>query len=336
MKSILFIFLLIFVNYGNASCLDSERLTGVNLAGAEFNSGTLPGTLFKNYVYPSSSVLTYFKNKNINLIRLPIRWERIQPSAYSNLDSTNLKQITAVASYAKSNNICLLIDIHNYAKYYGIALSDYSDAEDMLYDLYTKLLTNLSDYTDYVAIGFMNEPAYVTRQYWAEISQNLVNRLRVASIQNLIFVAGGGWSGAHSWFSYSSTDPSNANLFTDFTDPLNRLVIEMHQYADSNYSGTKSDCISADKMNTFLNNVSTWASNTNHHIFLGEFGLSQDTTCLAVLSSMVQTMNAYPWTGWTYWAGGAWWSSTYVFSIQPSSAGEDKPQMGVIGSYLGK
>ncbi|HYM85665.1 MAG TPA: glycoside hydrolase family 5 protein, partial [Pseudoxanthomonas sp.] len=62
------------------------KYAGVNLAGAEFNSSKKPGTLYKDYTYPSESDYAYYASKGMNVIRLPFLWERLQPQANGALD----------------------------------------------------------------------------------------------------------------------------------------------------------------------------------------------------------------------------------------------------------
>ena len=69
------------------TCLSAARLTGVNIAGAEFNSKRLPGVIFKDYTYPKDSELAYIAAQGANVIRLPFRWERLQPEANKPLNA---------------------------------------------------------------------------------------------------------------------------------------------------------------------------------------------------------------------------------------------------------
>ncbi len=333
MKPWLAILIGLFFAQAHAACLTSERLTGVNLAGAEFNGSKLPGRMNFDFVYPSTGTLDYFAGKGVNMIRLPITWERLQPQKFAPLDSNHGAQLLALAKYAKAHDICLLIDLHNFGKFQGRPLSEYADATALMTDFWLKMAELLAAYKGHVALGLMNEPAAITRSLWADITQSVVSQLRAKEVPNLIIVAGGTWSGAHSWFSGSLDDPSNADLFSNFTDPANHTVIELHQYADSDYSGTKTDCISSDKMQQILRKVSDWGSKNNQRLFLGEFGVPAETSCLNVLQLMMNEMQSAPWVGWSYWAAGAWWGD-YPFSIQPKSSSEDKPQMLILAPYL--
>src|SRR5690554_95815 len=110
---------LLITTGASAVCLGEAPLRGVNLSGAEFNSRELPGEMFRDYTYPSADDYEYFAEKGANLIRLPIRWERIQHSLRGELDGSELAQIRKSVDLARANGQCLLLDLHNYAAWHG-------------------------------------------------------------------------------------------------------------------------------------------------------------------------------------------------------------------------
>ena len=58
----------------------------------------------------------------MNIIRLPVLWERLQHQLGENLDETEMQRIDAVVNYATSKGMKIIIDVHNYAKYYGAVI----------------------------------------------------------------------------------------------------------------------------------------------------------------------------------------------------------------------
>lgn len=320
--------LMLLSQMAQADCQVAHLAPGVNLAGAEFNASKLPGRLNFDFVYPGNADLEYFAQKGFRLIRLPITWERYQPTPYGELDATNLAQFQRVLRFAADNDMCLWLDLHNFGKYQGLSLAKTADPSAKLQDFWQRIVTAAGDRQNFLALGLMNEPAALSRTSWFWIAQKAVLALRRAEVNNLMIVSGGTWSGVHSWFSGSATDPSNASLFAAFEDPLNNMALDVHQYADSNYSGTNVDCISPSRMDGFLSKIASWATKNNKPLLMGEFGVAAQTGCLTVMASMLEQMQAAPWRGWTYWAAGPWWGS-YPFSIHPVN-GEDKPQMLVI------
>lgn len=298
-----------------ASCLDKPRLTGVNLAGAEFNTKKLPGTIFKDYTYPNSKEMAYIANQGANIIRLPFRWERLQPSLNGGFDAAELKRIQNTVTQAQANDLCVLLDVHNYAKYYSDAITA-PEMQEAFVQFWVKLAQQVNN-PDYVALGLMNEPAHIPLATWAALAKRTLAGLRESGANHLVVVGGGGWNGLHSWFS-ESNGVSNAKAFADIKDPLNRIAIEAHQYADSYYSGTALDCHPPSHFEPRFARISQWAKDNNLRLFLGEFGMAATEPCLQTLERFLQLMEGTEWLGWTYWAAGSWWGS-YAFALNTDS-----------------
>lgn len=314
-------------------CLDSGNLTGVNLAGAEFNSSRIPGVMNKDYVYPTREELVYWKGKGATAIRLPFRWERVQPALMGELDEAQIAAIKSVVDVAVELNLCLILDLHNYGTYGGQAIGSAGVPQDAFFDVWQRLAERFPD-ASHVALSLMNEPKGLTIAQWATVAQNTVLHLRNAASPHLILAGGGRWSGVHEWTKeFSGT--SNAKAFADVRDPIGRLAIEVHQYADANFSGTGTTCLAPERFDSMFAAVSDWARQTGHKLFLGEFGVPASPDCLAALDHILSlTTDRTVWQGWTYWAAGRWWGS-YPLSIEPR-AGADAPQTAVVGRYLGK
>ena len=117
-------------------------------------------------------------------------------------------------------------------------------------------------------------------------------------------------------------------------DPANNFAYEVHQYFNADWTGTKPDCQSVDIGISTLTPVTEWARQRRKRAFLGEIGVGSGRTCLAALDRVLHFMNENSdvWLGWTYWAGGTWWSKDYFTNIQPQG-GKDKPQMAVLQKH---
>ncbi|WP_225869728.1 glycoside hydrolase family 5 protein [Glaciimonas sp. PCH181] len=311
----------------NAGCLDNARMVGVNLSGAEFASEKLPGTIFKDYVYPDVADMRHFQSVGMNTFRLPFLWERIQPQLFAPLNPTELQRIVDTAAAAQSLGVCLILDVHNYGEYRGNPIGSTEVPRAALGDLWVRLSATFKDPAN-VAFGLMNEPSKLPTADWAATAQQTLNALRKNGAKNLILVPGGSWSGAHAWFAKDGAI-SNADAFRTFHDPANNYLIETHQYADANFSGTHSSCIDPARLSVIMSNITQWATSTKQRLFLGEFGVPANQQCLDALAAIVGAMKGSPvWGGWTYWAAGQWLGS-YPFSIQFDSSG-DKPQLAIL------
>ncbi|MBN6150707.1 glycoside hydrolase family 5 protein [Xanthomonas sp. AmX2] len=307
------------------------RYAGVNLAGAEFNSAKKPGVLFKDYMYAADSDYAYAAAQGMNIVRLPFLWERLQPTAHGELDAAQLGYLRTAVNRAKSHNLRLILDVHNYAKYYGVRIGNGVPAS-ALADLWRRLAIEFGN-DDTVVFGLMNEPNGIASGDWASAAQLAIDAIREAGAYNLIMVPGTAFTGAHSWNSSWYGVP-NAQSLVSIDDPAGNLVFEVHQYLDADYSGTSPACVSttigADKLQGFTQ----WLRANGYRGFLGEFGGSSDPTCLAALDNMLGHVqdNADVWMGWTAWAAGAWWKTDYPFNLQPSKDGTGKPQMTVLSA----
>jgi endoglucanase len=62
----------------------------VNEAALGLTPDVLPGQAWVNYPLISESSLDYFAAKRMNTIRVPITWERLQPTLNGALDTTYL------------------------------------------------------------------------------------------------------------------------------------------------------------------------------------------------------------------------------------------------------
>lgn len=303
-----------------ANCLQPERLTGINLAGAEFNAKRLPGIFNKDYTYPTQVELVYIASQRANVIRLPFRWERIQPEINKPLNSEELSRLKIAVEYAHAAGLCVILDIHNYAKYYEQTMAGQSQLQNAFVALWL-LLAKEFNAPEKTIFGLMNEPVYMPQNEWTELAKRTLTALRNANSTNIVMIGGGGWNGLHSWFKVKD-GISNADAFAGLKDPLNRTIIEVHQYADTDYSGTTNECLPTSHFDGKFLRIQEWASANKLKLFLGEFGVAASTECLETLKGFLQLMSGADWKGWTYWAGGRWWGD-YSFALtttEPISA----------------
>lgn len=314
------------------------QYAGVNLAGAEFKSSKKPGTLFKDYTYPSEKDFDYFASKGMNVVRVPFLWERLQPQARGEFDPTQLRLLQTTVKQASARGITVILDVHNYAQYNGQQIGSDAVPVAVFADLWTRLARDKALANNkQVIFGLMNEPHDMGATDWAGIAQAGINAIRAAGAKNLILVPGTAWSGAHSWTNLAAgRGTSNGDALAKLRDPANQMVFEAHQYLDRDSSGTKPECGKNEEVGVRrLEGFTRWLRENGKTGFLGEFGASTDPACLAALDRMLAYLqaNGDVWRGWSYWAAGRWWPPTYMFNVQPDKEGNDKPQMAVLSRH---
>jgi len=310
----------------------SIAYTGVSLAGAEFGDGSLPGTYNVNYTYPNHAEVDYFMGKGMNIFRLPFRWERLQHQQFDNFDVDEVRRISDFVSYATSKGAMVLLDPHNYARYYdGVIGQDVPVSA--FADFWSKLASHYQSNSQ-VIFGLMNEPHDMRTELWRD-ANTAIQAIRNTGTTNLILVPGNAWTSAFSW-NQSWYGTSNATAMLTITDPGNNYAFEVHQYLDSDFSGKTDQCVSETIGAEKLVDFTAWLRQNGKRGFLGEFAGGSNDTCYSALDNMLSYIdsNADVWLGWTYWAAGPWWAEGDPTSIEPIS-GVDRPQMVPLSKHIG-
>ena len=310
----------------------SVRYSGVNIAGGDFTPNSLPGKYGRDYIYPDPNTIAYFATKGMNIIRVPALWERIQHQLGGALDSEEMGLLDAVIGHAASKKMGVILDVHNYATYHGSVIGTKNLPTSALGDLW-RLIAERYKNNEAVVFELMNEPNNLPTETWLEAANVAIAEIRRTGAKNLILVPGNGWSSARSWVAGHYGTP-NGEAMLGVKDPANNFAYEVHQYFNADWTGTSGDCRSVDIGISTLSPVTQWARQYHQRVFLGEFGVGSDRTCLDALDHAIRFMNENNdvWLGWTYWAGGTWWPNDYFTSIQPLG-GKDRPQMGVLANY---
>jgi len=310
---------------------------GVNLASAEFGGA---GELGKKYVYPNDKEFQYFSAKGFKIVRIPFKWERVQPELRGEFDPANIAELDRCVTEANATGLVVLLDVHNYGarkvpgqeKGVFIGMDPALTKEDFN-DLWVRL-SNRYKSNPLVWFGLMNEPHKVPANINSDIMQAVVNAIRATGATNKILVAGTSFSGAHSWIK-----SGNAAAFDNFKDPGNNFAFDVHQYLDKDSSGTHTESVPGSG-STRLAAFTAWAKQHHFKGFLGEFGWAPDPASHKegddILSYMDKNKDVF--IGYTYWAAGPWWTKTYIYLVEPeglkTGAPVDKPQMAVLEKHL--
>jgi endoglucanase len=303
---------------------------GVNEAGLEFAEGNFPGTLGTNYVAPTAAEIGYYAGKNMTIVRLPFAWERLQPTLSGAFDPTYLGYIQTAVSTMRSNGLMVLLDPHNYSMYRlsgqnrsHIGTSSVPAAAFV--DLWSRL-ADLYKGDAGVVFGLMNEPKQwddygeeLQCAEWAGYANQAIAAIRAKTTQNWIFVPGNFWTGAWSWTTAAdTTGATNATAMASVVDSAGKMAFEVHQYLDTDYSGTSDTCYASHGA-ADLASFTAWLRAQPGRIgFIGEVGAGSNTTCYTDLNGVFDyvTANRDVWAGWTYWASSNWYIQ---FSIEPTN-----------------
>lgn len=142
-------------------------VTGVNLSGGDFDKSALPGQYGTHYRYPSRPEqadpanrhqnMDYYVRKGAGIIRLPVRWERIQDGPFGELrspgnlatwsGSLDMDRVDEIISYLTGQGIIVMLDVHNYMAFADFAKVgfDYPLPTAALCDLWERLANRYAD-----------------------------------------------------------------------------------------------------------------------------------------------------------------------------------------------
>jgi endoglucanase len=318
--------------------------TGVNLAGADFGESNLPGAYNTHYTYPRTTEVDYFVGKGMNTFRVPFRWERLQRSQDAPLNASELSRLSTIVNYATGEGAYVVLDPHNYARYFGNVVGTASLPNASLADFWSRLASEFKD-NERVIFGLMNEPHTMPTEQWRDAANAAIAAIRDTGATNLILVPGNAWTGAHSWTQIWYGTP-NAIAMLDITDPGNNFAFDVHQYLDSNSSGGSSQIVSETIGQERLVGFTNWLRTNNRRGFLGEFAVANSQIGEAdtqIGDEAIHHMLNYVednddvWLGWTWWAAGPWWGN-YRFTLEPTNLGQpnqtDRPALAVLQPHL--
>lgn len=307
---------------------------GINLAGAEF--GPLPGIHGREYLYPGADTFAYYARQGFTLVRLPFKWERLQPHLDGPFASDELALLKRAVSAGTDQDMLVVLDPHNYAKRRIIddawTQEHAIGSERVPVRAFTSFWATLAGHfanDPRVQFGLMNEPVGLAPERWRDIAQRAILAIRASGSRNTIYVPGTAYTGAHSW-----TQAGNAIMAT-ISDPADAIVIEVHQYLDADSSGTHPEAVSSSIGSERIAAFQDWARAQGKRAFLGEFGAAKDERSLRALTDLLDELaaNSDVWVGCAAWAGGPRWPPEEMFNLEPGAAGEPKPQTAILSAF---
>jgi endoglucanase len=268
----------------------------------------------------------------MNTFRVGFKWERLQPSAYAALLPVYLAKLDAVVSYATSQGAKVILNPHNFARYYGETVGSSRVPSAVFADLWSRLAAKYASNAR-VIFNLVNEPNNMPTEQWVGAANAAIAAIRNAGASNVIHVPGNAWTGAHSWAQGYYGTP-NAVAMLDIVDPNDNIVFEVHQYLDASSGGASDQCVSPTIGSERLKPFIAWLRAYGKKGFVGELAGGRNPTCNAAVDDMLDAMMdaSDVLDGWLWWAAGPGWGD-YPFSLEPKN-GMDQPQMQLLLPHL--
>ncbi|WP_421683921.1 glycoside hydrolase family 5 protein [Stutzerimonas urumqiensis] len=305
------------------------KLVGINLSGAGFGSGALPGVHGVNYIYPAESYYKKYAENGMTLVRLPFLWERIQPSLNTELNATELARLMQSLDFAHKYGMKVILDMHNYYRYYKKLIGTTEVPIDAFANAWQRIAQKVLNHPAVYGYGLMNEP-YGTNGLWPEAAAAASKAIRTVDKERWIFVAGDRYSSAYHWPQYNRTLISDPFM----REPSNKLVYEAHMYMDHDTSGsyanpkeTFAPDLGIERVKPFV----TWLKQNKLRGYIGEHGVPDFApSAMVAMDNLLGYLreNCIPMT---YWAGGPWWGE-YSMSLDVKS-NSYRPQLPILKKH---
>jgi len=250
--------------------------------------------------------------KGMNTFRVPVMMERMVPSSMTGtVNTTYTNPMVTYLTYITSKGAYAILDPHNFGRYYGNVITDYTG-----FQTFWKTVATLVKNNDHIIFDCNNEPHDMGSASVKSLMQACINGVRSAgATSQYIFVEGTSYSGAWTWVSSGN----GADLLS-LTDSQNKIIYEMHQYLDSDGSGTSATCVSTTIGSERLAAATAWLKANGKKAILGEYAGGANSVCQSAVTNMLSYMdtNNDVWLGALWWGGGPWWGD-YIFSMEPPS-----------------
>ena len=299
---------------------DCYQRFGVTLSGAE--------GVGSDYSRPTQSELQYYASKGVELIRLEVRWDKLQPDLNGPFNADEVSWIERFVSQAHALGVSVDLDLHQRADYDDLNLGQDGIPPASLVDFWTKFATVLKkdQVPGICGFGIANEPNHERDDlgHWPEQANAVIAAITAVDSKHFIFVGEDQWDSSFSWNAAQARQIHGS-----------QVVFEAHSYWDKGYAGNyQPDLPPSDPEAVGVNNLRPfvdWCHQTNNQCFVGEFGVPPDERWLTALDAALRYMQRSRVFG-AYWAGGPGYND--ILSIEPSASGRDAPQMGVLQKYL--
>ena len=187
----------------------------------------------------NESVASYefLAQHGVAVVRLPIMWERIQPTLGGELDQAEVARLTTEISRARAAGIDVIIDLASGCTFHqsdgSVVACSRGISSDQFANVWTRLAARFKDTAGVLAYDLMNEPNDLTGPnsetradagIWERFSQSAVDAVRQTGDRHQLMIEGISWS--------------NVDTFADLhprawiKDPRHDVVYSAHQYFD--------------------------------------------------------------------------------------------------------
>lgn len=253
---------------------------GVNIAGFDFGADIQGKQNISNSFGPvvaigkgnsdgAAQMQHFVQQDGLNMFRLPVTWQFLinsnslngtavtnaSPGALATsdgkLDQANTAQYDQLVRSCLATGSMCIVDVHNYARFEGQVIGQGGPTNQQFAGLWSQLAAMYRNESR-VAFGVMNEPHDLPDlPAWADTVQAAVTAIRAAgAAAQVILLPGTDFTHAQTYVSSGSAGNLSRVRNPDGSDA--GLVFDVHQYLDSDGSGTHAECVADRVEDTFV------------------------------------------------------------------------------------
>ncbi|KAF2142677.1 glycoside hydrolase family 5 protein [Aplosporella prunicola CBS 121167] len=288
---------------------------GINESGAEFGDGIFPGLYNKDYIWYSEDSIDTLIDQGLNMFRINFAMERLTPNSLNGTIDTNyMGNLTSNIEYITSKGAWAMIQPHNYGRFYGDIITDVAGFQQW----WTKVAKPFAQ-NNLVVFDTNNEFHDMDQDLVVQLNQAAINGIRAAGAKTqYITPEGNSWTGAWTWVSSGNADTMGA-LVDPARNDTEKLIFHMHQYLDSDGSGTHEDCVSPTIFSERLQEATQWLRDNKKRGLIGEYAGGANDVCIQALEDGMKYLddNNDVWDGAIWWAAGPWWPEDTIYDMEP-------------------
>ena len=244
----------------------------------------------------------FVKDDGLNVFRLPVGWQYlVNYNLGGPLDSTFFADYDGIMQACLATGAHCIIDIHNYARWDGGIIGQGGPSDNDFVSVWSQLAQAYAGQPN-VVFGLMNEPHDLDINIWANTLQAVVTGVRAAgATSQLILLSGVNYDAVGG---FDSTSGPALSGIQDADGTKDKLVFEVHQYLDSDTSGSHPECVTDQTAN--LGYLATFLRANGRQAFLTETGGGNTDSCIQYMCSQLDYLNnnADVYLGWVGWAAG--------------------------------
>ncbi|MCJ1283475.1 hypothetical protein MMC26_002804 [Xylographa opegraphella] len=297
------------------------QFAGVNIAGCDFGCDTSGDCTGTTSCPPSGGVAQmqhFVTDDKLTCFRLPVGWQYLVANTLGGtLDPTFFASYNQLVQGCLATGAHCIVDLHNYARWNGGIVGQGGPTNAQLNSVWSQLAAKYANQPN-IIFGTMNEPHDLTMSTWAVTLQGVVSAIRAAgATSQLILLPGTNYAAAGGFVANSAPALSTIK---DADGTTSKLIYDIHQYLDSDGSGTHADCVT-DHVSDNLTPLASYLRSNGRKAFLTETGGGNVADCVQYVCSELSYLNsnADVYLGWQGWAAGGF-ATSYVLSETPTGS----------------